>query len=149
MPNLSVSIRVHPWLKKSVADEKTPPHQFSRIAEELVGDLRGVEYDEPRRSKKRPTRDLGAVVEELLQKHQIGRAAPEHTIREHWLEVVGAANASYSHAVRLERDGRMLIIACTHSVVRNELFLHRAEILARVQKLSGCGDVKDLRVRGG
>ena len=123
------------------------PHPFSKLAEELVGDLRGVEYDEPRRSHQRPTKDLAAVVEELMVKHQIGRPSPEQTIRDHWVALVGPANASYSHAARIER-GRLIVLAA-HSVVRNELFLHREEIVQRIRQLPGGETVRSLNIRAG
>lgn len=123
------------------------PHQFSKLAEELVGDLRGVHSVEPRRSRKRPTQPLAAVVEQLMQKHQIGRQSPEQTIRDNWPALVGDANASYSHPARIERN--MLTVLAAHSVVRNELFHHRAEIVARLRKLPGCADVKALNLKAG
>src|SRR3954469_8911660 len=127
--------------------EKNEPHQFSRIAEELVGDLRGVAFDDPKRSRKRATQSLAALIEDLLQKNQIGRSSPEQLIREHWVELVGSANASYSHPARIERN--RLIVLAAHSVVRNELFHHREQIVARIQKLQGCGNVKALTLRAG
>ena len=123
------------------------PHQFSKLAEELVGELRGLPFDEPRRAVKRPTQRLAAVVEQLLVKNQIGRPSAEQTIRDHWAELVGAANAVYSHAARIERN-RLLVFAA-HSVVRNELFLHRDEIVARIRKLPGCAELKSLNLRAG
>jgi Dna[CI] antecedent, DciA len=123
------------------------PHQFSKLAEELVGDLRGVEFDEPRRSHKRPTKDLAKVVEELMVQHQIGRPSAEQSIRDRWAELVGAANASYSHAARIER-GRLIVLAA-HSVVRNEIFLHREEIVQRIRKLPGCETLRSLNIRAG
>lgn len=123
------------------------PHQFSKLAEELVCDLRGVPSDEPRRAKKRPTQPLAALVEKLLQAHQIGRESPEQIIRDHWVALVGAANASYSHPARLERN--MLTVLAAHAVVRNELFHHRAEIVARIRLLPGCDTVKALSLRAG
>jgi hypothetical protein len=65
--------------------EKQEPHAFSKLAEELVGDLRRVPSEEPKRSKKRATQSLADVLEQLLQKHQIGRSSPEQTIRDHWV----------------------------------------------------------------
>jgi hypothetical protein len=123
------------------------PHQFSRIAEELVGDLRGVAFDEPKRSKKRATRPLTNLIEELLQKHQIGRNSPEHTIRDQWASIVGTANATYTHPAMIERN--RLIVLTRHAVVRNELFHHRDEIVARIKKLPGCEHVKALHLRQG
>ena len=91
---------------------KKEPHQFSKLAEELVGDLRGVPFDDPKRSKKRATQSLAVVVEQLLQLHQIGRESPEHTIRAHWPTIVGAANASYSHPALIQRN--MLNVLAGH-----------------------------------
>lgn len=127
--------------------EKNQPHPFSKIADGLVADLRRIPTDEPRRAKNRPTQSLGAVVEQLLQQHRIGRESPEQTIRDHWVELVGPAAAAYSHPARLDRN--MLFVLAAHAVVRNELFHHRAEIVARIRKLPGCGDVKALNLRAG
>ncbi len=127
-----------------VADE---PHRFSKLAEELVGELRGISPNDPPRSKRRATQSLASVVEQLMVQHQIGRASPEHTIRDHWAEVVGAANASYSHPAMIERSKLTVLVA--HSVVRNELFLNREEIVARIRKLPGCEGVKALNLRAG
>jgi hypothetical protein len=126
---------------------KDPPQPFSKLAEELVGDLRGIAPEDPPRSRKRPTQDLADVVEGLLQKYRIGRDSPEHTIRENWPALVGAANATYSHPVTIERN-RLLVLA-SHAVVRNELFHHREEIVARIRKLRGCEHVKALNLRAG
>ena len=123
-----------------------PPH-FSKLAEELIGDLRGTSSPDPPRAKKRPTQSLSDVVEQLLQKHQIGRESPEHTIRDHWPSLVGAANASYSHPGMIERN-RLTVLA-GHAVVRNELFLHRDEIVSRIKQLPGCEHVKAIHVRAG
>jgi hypothetical protein len=127
--------------------EKNAPHAFSKLAEELVGELRGVPFDEPRRAKKRPTQPLATLVEQLLQQHQIGRESPEHTIRAHWPAIVGAANASYSHPAMIERN--LLNVLSGHAVVRNELFHHRAEIATRIRQLPGCGHVKAINLRAG
>lgn len=123
------------------------PHTFSKIAEELIGELRHLPSTEPKRQVRRPTRPLADLVEQLMVKHQVGRPSPEQAIRECWPRLVGPANASYSHAVAIER-GRLVVVA-GHAVVRNELFLHRAEIVKRVQKLPGCEIVKSLNIRAG
>jgi len=123
------------------------PHQFSKLAEELVGDLRGVPFEEPRRQVKRPTQPLAGVIEALMMKHHIGRPSVEQTIRDRWPELVGAANAAYSHAVQLE--GKRLVVVAAHSVVRNELFLHREEIVERIRQLPGCEALKSLNIRAG
>jgi hypothetical protein len=123
------------------------PNAFSKLAEELVSDLRRLPYDEPPRSFKRATVSLSTVLEQLLVKHQIGRSSPEDAIREQWTTLVGPANAAHSHAVRIDRS-RLLVIAA-HSVVRNELFHHREEIVRRIRALPGCEGVKSLNIRAG
>jgi hypothetical protein len=123
------------------------PHQFSKLAEELVGDLRGIAFDDPKRSFKRPTQTLDKLLEQLLVKYQIGHTSPEQTIRDQWPALVGTANATYSHAVRIERN-RLIVIAA-HSVVRNEIFHHRDEIVTRLRKLPGCSEIKSLNIRAG
>ena len=127
--------------------EKKEPLQFSKLAESLIGDLRGVAPEDPPRAKRRATQPLAAVVEQLLQKHQIGRESPEHTIRDQWKSLVGEANASYSHPAMIERN--RLIVLASHAVVRNELFHHRDEIVARIKQLPGCEHVKALHLRSG
>lgn len=127
--------------------EQSQPHQFSKIAEELVGDLRGIASEEPARAKKRVTQPLTALIEQLMQKHQIGRSSPEQTIRDQWKEIVGPAHAGFSHAATIER--KRLIVLASHPIVRNELFIHRDAIVARIQKLPGCEDVKSIHVRTG
>jgi hypothetical protein len=124
-----------------------PPH-FSRQAEKLIADLRRIPDETPARMRKRPTRDAAGLVEELLIKHQIGRASPEQTIRDHWPNVVGPANAQYSHAAMIDPRGRLAVLA-SHAVVRNELFLHRKLIVGKIQKLPGCAHVRELNVRAG
>jgi hypothetical protein len=123
------------------------PHHFSKLAEELIGDLRHVAFDEPRRQVKRAAKPLGALVEELMVKHQIGRDSPEHTIRAHWVDLVGTANASYSHPVTIDR-GRLTVVA-SHAVVRNELFMNRDVIADKIRQLPGCKDVRNLNIRAG
>lgn len=123
------------------------PHAFSRLAQELMSEVRGVPFDEPRRQIKRPTKSLISLVEEILQKHQIGRDAPEHTLRAEWAKLVGPANANYSHPVAIERN--RLLVLVSHSVVRNELFHHRDAILEKIRLVPGCADVKSLNLRSG
>ena len=123
------------------------PHHFSRIAEELVGDLRGMPFEEPRRAVKRPTQELASVIDQLMTKHQVGRASAEQVVRDHWSEIVGSANATYSHAAAIERN-RLVVIA-SHAVVRNELFHHREQIVEKIRKLPGCENIKSLNLRAG
>ena len=123
------------------------PYKFSRVAEEMIGDLRRLPFWEPRRQRKRVTKDMSAMVEDIMQKYQVGRDSPEQTIRDHWRELVGPANASYSHPVSIER-GRLLVLV-SHAVVRSEIFHHRESIAEKIRQLSGCKNVRNLNIRAG
>ena len=133
--------------KTNVRQMSEEPFQFSRIAEEMIGDLRRVPFQVPKRQRKRATKDLAALVEELMVKYQVGRDSPEQTIRDHWPDLVGKANAAYSHPVTIER-GRLLVLV-SHAVVRSELFHHREGIAEKIRQLAGCKDVRNLNIRAG
>jgi hypothetical protein len=123
-----------------------PPHpqKFSRLAEKTIGEFRGIPPGVPEKMRARPTQGMGEVIEQLRVKFRIGRSAPDDAVREAWADIVGTANASYSQPLRLE--GSRLLVGATHSVVRNELFLHREEIVQRVQKVPGCSEVTQIRI---
>jgi len=133
-----------------VAKDSLPNDEpaFSKGARELIGEFRGVPLDEPRSMHRRPTKAMAPLIEELLAKYHVGRHSCEQTIRDHWVDLVGAANAAYSHAVRIDRD-RSLFVLVSHGVVRNELFLHRENILEKIQQLPGCAHVRELNLRAG
>ncbi len=122
------------------------PKEFSREVENLIAGFRGLPEDEGR-SRRRPTVDLGKIVDELLVKYRISHDSLEHSIREKWPELVGVANATYSHPLVVERN--LLVVLVSHAVVRNELFLHRTSILEKLRKLPGCDGIKGLNLRSG
>jgi hypothetical protein len=123
-----------------------PPKQFSREIENLIAGFRELPADEGR-SRRRPTQDLGKLVDELLVKYRISHDSLEHSIREKWAELVGVANATYSHPVVVERG--QLLVLCSHAVVRNELFHHRLQILEKLRKLPGCDNIRGITLRAG
>ena len=124
------------------------PHRFSRPVEDLIASLRRIPSEDPARIRRRPALPVSELVDALCSKHGIGRPTAEHAIREAWVDIVGSANASYSHAVRIDERGR-LVVHATHAVVRNELFLNRAEILERVRRVPGCASVRQLHLSQG
>jgi hypothetical protein len=122
---------------------------FRHIARQLVADLRGVPDNTPARQIKRPTHALGALLDELLVKHHIGRHTPEDAIRENWPALVGPAIAHYSHAGQIDPKGKLTILY-NQPVAGNELRFHQAAILARIQALPGLRNVvKSLAIRAG
>ena len=81
----------------------------------------------------------------LLLKHRISHDSLEHSIREKWPEIVGAANASYSHPLVVEKN--LLVVLVSHAVVRNELFQHKPAIMEKLHQLPGCAGIKGLALR--
>jgi hypothetical protein len=98
--------------------------------------------------RRRPALDVAELVDSLRSKHGIGRPTAEQAIRDAWPQIVGPANASYSHAVRIDERRRLLVHA-SHAVVRNELFLNRAEIIDRIRRLPGCESIVRLHLSQG
>ena len=122
------------------------PKEFSRAVENLIADFRGLPTDDSRSRKRQPA-ELAAMIDELLVKYRISHDSIEHSIREKWRELVGVANATYSHPLAVERN--LLVVLVSHAVVRNELFMHRDSILAKIRKLPGCAEIKGLNLRSG
>lgn len=122
------------------------PREFSREIQNLIAGFRGLPEDQTR-TKRRKAQDLAGLIDELLVKHRISHDSLEHSIREKWPELVGVANATYSHPVVVER-GQLLVLV-SHGVVRQELFHHRLDILAKLRKLPGCSEIRGLTIRAG
>ncbi|MEI6589036.1 MAG: DUF721 domain-containing protein [Verrucomicrobiota bacterium] len=127
---------------------KETKKEFSKIAEELIAEFRGVPNNEPEKMRRRPTRNLAELMEEISQKFSLGRSTPEDAIREQWKVLVGPALASSSHPVRIDR-GRRLLVLVSDSVVREEIFFQRAVIVERIQAIPGCSTVTELHIRSG
>jgi Dna[CI] antecedent, DciA len=120
------------------------PKEFSRAIENMIAGFRALPED-PGRSRRRPTVDLASLVDELLVKYRISHDSIEHSIRDQWAVLVGPGNASYSHPLAVERN--LLVVLVSHSVVRNELFMHREAIVEKLRKLPGCDHIKGLALR--
>lgn len=122
----------------------TEPKEFSREIENLIAGFRELPADRDR-SKRRKTQELGPLIDELLVKYRISHDSLEHSIREKWPELVGVANATYSHPLVVERN--LLVVLVSHAVVRNELFHHREGIVEKLRQLPGCAGIKGLALR--
>lgn len=122
------------------------PKEFSRAVENLIAGIRDLPEDTSR-SKNRRASELTSLIDELLVKYRISHDSVEHSIREKWPELVGVANASYSHPLAVEK--KLLVVLVSHAVVRNELFMHKDSIVAKLRKLPGCAEIKGLALRSG
>ena len=121
------------------------PPRFSKVAEDLISSLRKIPSEDPKGIRRKPSHGVAELIDALKAKYGIGMPTAEQAIRDQWPEVVGPANASYSNAVRIDERGR-LIVHATHAVVRNELFLNRAEIMERIRRIPGCAGIRQLHL---
>lgn len=123
------------------------PHEFSRDVENLIAAFRGVPGD-PSRPKKRQIQPLGSSLDKILQKYHLSPEAPEHILYARWPEIVGTANAAYSHPVRIDKGAKLLVLT-SHAVVRDELRILEPVILQRIRQFPGCEHVASLTLRAG
>jgi hypothetical protein len=124
-----------------------PTHKFSRHVENLIANFRGLPENRSR-SRLKETAPFEDVIEKVIQKYRIGIASPEETLREHWAEIVGAANTQFCHPNRIER-GKNLIITVSNPVVRQELFFNRKLLLKKIQLIPNCEKIALITLRAG
>ena len=130
------------------SSDQTPPN-FSKLAEELIGDFRGVETSEPRRQVKRATKSAADVIEALVNKYHLGdEASPEQAIRERWPELVTPTLAAYSHVVEITASAWLMVIV-SNAVAKQELSNNRRLFLRNIKAVPGCGHIKGLNLRAG
>ena len=130
------------------ASDKTPA-TFSRLAEELIGDFRGVETSEPRRQVKRATKPAADIIEAIVNKYHLGdEASPEQAIRERWPELVTTTLAAYSHVVEITASGWLMVIV-SNAVAKQELSNNRRLFLRNIKAVPGCSHIKGLNLRAG
>ena len=125
---------------------KSEPYAFSRLAEELIGDFRKLPFDEPAAMRRRATKPVASVIEELIAKYKIGTTAIEDSIRAEWPALVGQANAQYSIPMNVD-DRSILMVGYSHSMVHTNLSMMKPTILAKVKALPNCGHIKDIRFK--
>lgn len=127
----------------------TSSPQFSKLAQELIGDLRGIETTEPKRQVKRATKSASDVIEALVNKYHLGdQASPEQAIRDRWSELVTPTLAAYSHVVEITKSGWLMVIV-SNAVAKQELTNNRRLFLRKIKAVPGCAHIKGLNFRAG
>lgn len=128
--------------------ENAPP-RFSKLAEELIGDLRGIDSREPRRQVKRPTKPAADIIEALVNKYHLGdEASPEQALRDRWSELVTPTLAAYSHVVEITPSGWLMVMV-SNAVAKQELTNNRRLFLRKIKAVPGCESIKGLNFRAG
>ena len=123
--------------------------RFSKLAEELIGEFRGLETIEPRRQVKRATKTSADVIEAIVNKYHLGeKASPEQAIRERWPELVTPTLAAYSHVVEITKSGWLMVMV-SNAVAKQELSNNRRLFLKKIQAVPGCSHIRGLNFRAG
>ncbi len=135
-------------VKLPTVSKDREPARFTRLAEELIGDLRGVPFNEPRRQVKRQTKSAGDVIENLVHKYHLTDSSPVQVLRERWPELVTPTLAAYSHVVEISNSG-WLVVMVSNSVAKQELSNNRRRFLPAIKAVPGCGAIKGMTFRAG
>lgn len=126
-----------------------PLKPFSKLAEEMIGDFRGVKTSEPRRQVKRRTQPAADVIEAIVNKYHLGdEASPAQAIRDRWPELVTPTLAAYSHVVEISKSGWLMVMV-SNAVAKQELSNNRRLFLRIIQAVPGCSHIKGLNLRAG
>lgn len=123
------------------------PYKFSRHAERLIANLRGVPEDykpEGHATEK----DLSAMIDRLLVRHKIGVDSLEDRIRESWAQIVGPDNAPHCSPARIDRE-TTLLVAVANPTVRQELEFNKAAILNNVRLLKDGRKIRQVAFKSG
>ena len=81
------------------------------------------------------TRLIGEVLEEFFKRPYVAAKIAEGRLPEYWREIVGEYAAMQTHEIRLENH--ILYIGISSSVVRNEIFFRRDELMTLLNQRSG------------
>lgn len=128
-------------------DAKQP--QFSKLAEELIGEFRGLDASQPSRQVKRRAKSSAEVIEGIVNRYHLGdEASPEQSLRDRWSEIVTPTLAAYSHVVEISKSG-WLVVMVSNAVAKQELSNNRRIFLPRIKAVPGCEHIKGLSLRAG
>jgi hypothetical protein len=90
---------------------------------------------------------IDSLLEVVIEKYRIAKPRPEHTIMDNWRDIMGD-NAVRCAPERIDSQGR-LVVAVANPVLRRELAFSRKKLVAKIRRLSGCGDITDIEFRAG
>ncbi|MCH2615131.1 MAG: DUF721 domain-containing protein [Opitutales bacterium] len=122
------------------------PYQFSRQADNLIANLRGVPDDFS--PIVRETVNLDGVFDKILRKYKIGVESLEDQIREKWIQIVGPANSIPCNPIRIENNS-VLFIAVSNPIIRQELQFNQAIILRNLACIENGNQIRRIVFRSG
>lgn len=95
--------------------------------------------------KRTRTRLIGEVLEEFFKRPYVAAKIAEGKLPEYWREIVGEYAAMQTHEIRLENH--ILYIGIRSSVVRNEIFFRRDQIMQLLNERAGVRLINAIIVR--
>lgn len=81
------------------------------------------------------TRLIGEVLEEFFKRPYVAAKIAEGRLPEYWREIVGEYAADQTREIRLENH--ILYISVASSVLRNELFFRRDQLMQLLNERAG------------
>ena len=90
-------------------------------------------------------KSLGEVFGDYAQKPELDGKLKETRIRQAWASIAGEYIAKYTTYLRLRDDS--LLVEIKDSTLRHELFLHKEEVLEKVNAFLGEQLVRQIQIR--
>ena len=91
------------------------------------------------------TQRIGDILEEFFQRPYVARKIAEGKLPQFWREVVGESVANITDDIRLENN--ILYIKVSSSVVRNDLFYRRDQLMELINQRAGMRLVNAVIIR--
>ena len=95
--------------------------------------------------KRSKTVTIGEVLDEFFKRPYVAAKLAEGHLPDYWRETVG--NYAADNTLELCLENHILYVRMTSSVLRQELFYHREEIMARLNTRAGMRLVNAIIVR--
>ena len=90
-------------------------------------------------------KSLGELFGDYAQKPELDGKLKETRIRQAWTSIAGEYIAKYTTYLRLRDDS--LLVEIKDSTLRHELFLHKEEVLEKVNAFLGEQLVRQIQIR--
>ena len=90
-------------------------------------------------------KSLGELFGDYAQKPELDGKLKETRIRQAWASIAGEYIAKYTTYLRLRDDS--LLVEIKDSTLRHELFLHKEEVLEKVNAFLGEQLVRQIQIR--
>ena len=122
--------------------------KFPRHVENLIATFRGLPPNRSRARDRAGINTMGSLVDNCIDRYQIGQDTAEEIILSNWPRIVGKVYARRCKPERIDRSGA-LIIAVTNTTLRRELQFMEDRILTATRSLEGCEKVTSIGFKAG